>query len=118
MLRLEIGAKYPLPRGKDPRWRTCFQRHAFCFSDGNPPVSPTEFDQVRCNCTKFPMLGNVIHSVEVFSPNVGNEVDEDEDTGNGSDDALPVPVNNGNDDNLDPAITLYRVYEIEGLYLP
>jgi len=37
-------------------------------------------------------------------------VDEDEDTGNVSDDALPAPVDNGNDDNLDPAITLYTEY--------
>ena len=68
-------------------------------------------DSVRCNCSKFPLLGSVIiHSVEVVSPNVGTEVDEDEDAGNVSDDAPPVPVDNGNDDNLDPAIILYTEY--------
>lgn len=52
----------------------------------------------------------IIHSVDIFSRNVRTEVDEDEDTGNVSDDALLAPVDNGNDDNLDPAITLYTEY--------
>ena len=68
-------------------------------------------DSVRCNCSKFPLLGNVIiHSVDIFTRNVRTEVDEDEDTGNISDDTLAAPSDNDNEDNLDPAITLYTEY--------
>ena len=52
----------------------------------------------------------IIHSWELFPPNVVTEVDGDEDTGNVSDDAPPVAVDNGSDDNLDPAIILYTEY--------
>lgn len=45
-----------------------------------PEMPWLDCDSVRCNCSKFPLLSNVIiHSGEVFSPNVGTEVDEDED---------------------------------------
>lgn len=82
-------------------------------SNDIPEMPWLDCDSVRCNCSKFPVLGNVIiHSVQVFSRNVETEVDEDEDedTGNVSDDAPPASVDNDNDDNLDPAITLYTEY--------
>lgn len=68
-------------------------------------------DFVRCNCSKFFLLGSVIiYSVEVVFLNVGIEVDEDEDVGNVFDDVLLVLVDNGNDDNLDLVIIFYIEY--------
>lgn len=68
-------------------------------------------DSVRCNCSKFFLLSNVIiYSGEVFFLNVGIEVDEDEDIGNVFDDVLLVLVDDGNDDNLDSVVIFYIEY--------
>jgi len=80
-------------------------------SNDIPEMPWFDCDSVRCNCSKFPLLGNVvIHSVDVFTRNVTTEVDEDEDTGNVSDDAPAAPIDNDNEDDVDPAITLYTEY--------
>jgi len=79
-------------------------------SNDIPEMPWLDCDSVKCNCSQFPLVGNVvIHIGEVSSQNLNTEVDEDEDTGMESDDAPPAPVDN-DDDNLDLAVTLYTEY--------
>jgi len=78
-------------------------------SNDIPEMPWLDCDSVKCNCSKFPLVGNVVIHSEVSSQNLNTEVDEDDDTGMGSDDAPPAPVDNY-DDNLDLAVTLYTEY--------
>ena len=43
---MTVKAKYPLPRGKDKKLRTCFQMHAYCFCGEISPVSSPELDRM------------------------------------------------------------------------